>query len=57
MNSGSISNTSHDAAQGVDFSHQMPFGYSTNRWVTGHLTDEVKVHRYQGSSRSQPGRS
>jgi hypothetical protein len=50
MNSGSISNPSHDAAQRVDFSDQMPFGYSTNGWVTGHLTDEIQVHRHQGSN-------
>src|SRR5262249_16775008 len=47
LNSRFISSQAHDAAKRIDFTHQMPFCNTPDRWVARHLRDQIGVHRAQ----------
>jgi hypothetical protein len=57
LNSRFICHHAHRAAEGVYFTHQMPFGDTAYRGVAGHLGDHSDIHRAKSSFRPQSGRN
>ena len=47
LNADRVGDFAHDAAQGVDFAHQVALGDSADRGIAGHLRDQVKIQREQ----------
>ena len=45
LDADGVGDFAHDAAEGVDFAHQVAFGDSADGGVAGHLRDEVEVER------------
>lgn len=50
-----IRQLAHHAAKGIDLSYQMAFRDSANRRITGHLRDQVDIHRHDSGLQPQPG--
>ena len=44
VNSRLINEVRHKAAQRIDFSNHMPLTYSSNTWITTHLTNLTNRH-------------
>ena len=44
LDADSIGNFAHDAAERVDFAHQVSFGHAADGWIAAHLCNQVEVH-------------
>jgi hypothetical protein len=53
LDSDGIGDFAHDATQGVYFANQMTLGDAANCRITGHLSDQVQVHRNQSAFQTQ----
>jgi hypothetical protein len=56
LNAGAIDDASHNAAERIDLSNEMPFRDSTNRGVTRHLTDEIEIQCDQSGLSAETSR-
>jgi hypothetical protein len=52
-----VDDLTHDAAQGVNFAHQVPLGDPTHSGIAGHLRDEIDVQREKGGLQAHAGSS
>jgi hypothetical protein len=57
LNAGTINDATHDAAEGIDFAHEVAFADTADRRVTRHLADEVEIERHERRFRTKAGRS
>ena len=48
LNSRAIYHAGHDAAECVNFTHEVAFGDATDRWVARHLPDHIQAESYKG---------
>ena len=51
-----VRNFAHDAAEGVDFAHQVALGDAADGRIAGHLCDEIEVEREQGGAQAHARR-
>src|SRR5215472_8170884 len=51
----SIRDLTHDAAKSIDLTNKVTFCYAPDRGITGHLSDEIDVHRYHRGSEPHAG--
>jgi hypothetical protein len=56
LNSCAIYNPAHNAAERVDFSHEVSLRDSTNGGIAGHLADEIQIQRNEAGFRAQSSR-
>ncbi len=56
LNAGTVCNFSHDAAESINFPHQMPLGDASNGGVARHLRDHPLVEREQSCLGPHPCR-
>ncbi len=54
LNPYRVRDFSHDAAESIDFANEMSLGNSANRWIAGHLRDQIDVQRVEGSLQAHP---
>jgi hypothetical protein len=52
-----VDDLTHDAAQGVNFAHQVPLGDPTHSGIAGHLRDEIEIDRVKRGPQAHPRRS
>jgi hypothetical protein len=55
LDTGSVNVSSHFAAQGIYFAHQVTLGKATDRRVAGHLSDGIQVERQQQGTTPHAG--
>ena len=56
LNADGVGDLAHDAAQGIDFAHQVSFGNAADRGIAGHLRDQIHVEREQRGAKPQARR-
>ncbi len=44
----------HFPTQSINFAHQLPFGLSPYRWITGHLGNRIRIHRKKQRVTAEP---
>ncbi len=52
LDADGVGDFAHDAAEGVDFAHEMALGDAANGGVAGHLRDEVEVEREESGAQA-----
>ncbi len=52
-----VGHLAHDAAQRVDFAHQVSLGYAADSGIAGHLRDEINVERVKRGPQPHARRS
>ena len=59
LDKGTVGNAPNDAAEGVDFTHEMSFGGTANGWITRKMADFVQIDRnhQRGSAHARCGSS
>ena len=55
LDKGLINVFAHLTAQGIDFSHQMSLGGSSDMGIAGHHSNAVHIHRENDRAISKPG--
>ena len=55
LDADGVGDLAHDAAEGIDFAHQVAFGDAADGGVAAHLGDEVEVHGDEGGFEAHAG--
>jgi hypothetical protein len=56
LNTGPVDDPTHDSAQSVNLSHNVPFRDSADGRIAGHLPDEIQIDRHKRGFRTKPRR-
>ena len=56
MDCGTVSRSSHQAIEHIQFTYKMTLAHATDRWVAAHLSDIVGAERNQSDACAATGR-